>query len=212
MLLMSIASRMSTHAIRPIALISSAALLSSVIYLIPTAIANCRSYDRMIEQITDNSPIIIVNNVKLNSMQERYIVPVSRCAFGNNIVEHKDVVINYYGGDTSSEIIPEYILTANDSKPHDLKRLYFKSWRMSWIRLPDDATVDSVSFRLRPVTEKWKQPFMKFFERLRIDELATESYRTVTLPGNASRWLVVYDNSAIATRVCGINVRYHTGR
>lgn len=209
MLLLSIISFIRIKCLNFLGICSSAIILTSIICLLPTAISNTHSYDSFISQIRHHTTVINIKNVPLSSYERRYIVPASQCSWYNNIVETKHYVLSYYGGNVADEIVPEQLMTYQSELPM-WGRLYFPSWKMSWIKIPDDAEIRNVTFLLSPVHEAWKKPMIPYLESLRINELPTEAYRVVTISDSSShsKWLVVYDNSAIADRVRNIRVEH----
>lgn len=207
-LLISIAAKIPVQSLKVIGITTVTLILLSTIYIIPSAIDNIHTYEHLQAQISHNATTIPIKNVPLNPFKRRFIVPVSQCSLGNNIVENKNYILDYYNGKPTTEIIPMQI-SDMQSNISEWERIYFPSWRMSWIKIPADATIDTVTFLLNPVKEQWKRPFIPYFESLRANEMPTSAYRIITLSDTSTRWLVVYDNPAIASRVKNIRITHN---
>lgn len=208
-LLLSIINALSVRPLRILSIASIASVCATTLLIIPDAVSNDKKYSEMRQQIEQKRSTIVVDNLHLSDFEKRYIVPVSRAALSNNIVQNGDDIIRYYGGNAGTPIIPGYIENHSSGTPY-WETKYFPTWGMRWIKLPADVTIEKVSFQLNPIDIStlpiWQRPFTRFFASMSIDSLDTNSYDIITLPSadnrpTSERWLVVYDNTAIAHRV-----------
>ncbi len=209
MLVMSIIANVNIRYISFTGITAAALQVVGIAIIIPKAIENNRSYLDMQNQIEAGKSIITPENTKLSEYESRFIIPVSKAVYPN-LIDAANQVMSYYNANPQAVIIPSDIASDYSNVP-DWTRIYLPDWGMSWIKLPnEDVDIQQVTFLLSLLDKStlpiWQRPFTRFFASMSIDSLDTNSYDIITLPYadnrlTSERWLVVYDNTAIAHRV-----------
>lgn len=208
-LLMTLAARLPLRALRPAAIALSAAMLATIAGVLPKAAANMEAYENMRTQILDNTaPRIVLDDVALNDFDKRFIKHVSYLPWSHNPVENGYYIVDYYGGRPGRPMIPRYVAEHLYDAPL-WQTVNVPSWGMRWMRIPDDADVQSVQLLLAPAQlHAWHRPFARFFSSMTLEEAAPLGFRTIDVPGpdGPATWLAVYDNPAVASRITRLRI------
>lgn len=192
--------------LRYISIFGGMGIIVALFLILPNAKRNYEAYEHIKNQVQNNQKIVISERIKLNTIEQRYIVPPHKFLYPHTILKYYSVD-KYYSGLNFPVIIDEEIYS-NIINLDLGQGMWRNDWGASYFRIPQSCDINKVILKLKPVDfqnlkipEKWIAPYSDAY---RLNEVRNDRFDIINIED--MRFLIIPDNGAIMHRLNNIEV------